>query len=133
MKNKWLISITLMISGVFIAIGPQTIIKVCDWSKMQMKCYWSSRAEIGIGLILVVLGVLYLLFEQWQVKISISILGISSGIIAILIPTILIGGCADKRMVCQSLSFPAIYLISVVTIIAVLGNSIYIFRKRNKQ
>jgi hypothetical protein len=133
MKNKLLVSITLLIVGVFIAVGPQTIFKVCDGSKMQMKCYWSSRAEIGIGLILVVLGVLYLLLEQWQAKIAICILGITTGIIAILIPTILIGGCADKMMVCQSLSFPAIYLISVVTIIAALGNSIYIFRKRNKQ
>ncbi len=133
MKNKLLISITLMITGVFLAIGPQTIIKVCDWSDRKMKCYWSSRAEIGIGLIMIALGVLYLLLEQWQAKIAISILGITTGIIAILIPTILVGGCADERMMCQSLSFPAIYLISVVAIIAVLGNSIYIFRRRNKQ
>ncbi len=133
MKNRLLVGITLLITGVFIAIGPQTIIKVCDWNDKKMKCYWSSRAEIGLGLIMIALGILYLLLEQWQAKIAISILGITTGIIAILIPTILVGGCADKRMACQSLSFPAIYLISVVTIIAGLGNSIYIFRRRNRQ
>ncbi len=95
-----------------------------------MKCYWASKAEIGIGVILIVLGVLYQLLEHWQAKIAISILGLTTGIIAILIPSILVGGCANEMMVCRSFSFPAIYLISIVAIIVSLGNSIYVFTKK---
>lgn len=133
MKNKWLFGFTLLVAGALIAFGPLTIIKVCDWSKMQMRCYYSSRAEIGIGIILMAAGVLYFLLEHWQARIVIGGIGIITGIVAVLIPSFLIGGCGDSRMACQSLSFPAIYLISGITILAALGNSISIYTGRRKQ
>jgi hypothetical protein len=130
MKNRILSGVIYIISGLLIAFGPQTIFKVCAAGEMIMKCHWSARAEIGIGILSIVSGILYLFADLIKVRLNINILTLVSYGIAILIPAVLIGGCENKMMTCRSLTFPVIYVISVTVILYILGNSIYLIRNR---
>jgi hypothetical protein len=84
MKNRFLIGVIYIITGLLIAVGPHTIFKVCDTSKMVMKCYWAAAAETGIGIIILAAGILYFLLGHEQAKLAISLLSIVTGIVAIL-------------------------------------------------
>ena len=129
MKNRILISVLFFIIGALIAIGPFTLFKVCDASEMIMKCHWSARAEIGIGIIIAAAGVFYFFLKDWQARLVISGLSLVVSIVAILIPAVLIGGCGNKMMACRSLSFPSLYLISILSGLIAFGNSIYLLKR----
>ena len=49
-------------------------------------------------------------------------------IVSVLIPSILIGGCNMKTMACQSITFPAFYLISSILIIYSVINIYYLIK-----
>lgn len=130
MKNRIFMTFFLLIAGILIAVGPHTIFEVCDTSEMVMKCHWSAQAEIGTGLLIITGAILYFLFKDWQSKTVISFFTIAVGIVTILIPKVLIGGCGSGRMPCQSTAFPAIYLISSAIIIFSAVNIFYLLKKQ---
>jgi hypothetical protein len=130
MKNRISIGVVYVIAGLLIAIGPHTVFKVCEPSKMIMKCYWAANAETGTGIILVIVGILYLLLEQGQAKLAISVLSLVTGVIAILITTVLIGGCEDLTSPCRSYSFPIINTVSALSILVSAGNIAFITRQK---
>jgi hypothetical protein len=107
MKNRILTGVLYIISGLLIAAGPQTIFKVCAVKDMAMKCHWSARALIAAGGIVFIGGILYLPADLITVRLNITLLVLAAYISAILIPSVLIGGCENKRMLCQSLTFPS--------------------------
>jgi hypothetical protein len=129
MKNRILSGFFNIIIGVLISFGPSTIFKVCEKSEKIMKCYWSSRAEIGVGILFIATGLLYLGFKHWETSFALNIVSFVISIIAILIPAVLIGGCGNVMMVCRSLSFPVIYVLSVLSGVYAIGNSIYLIKK----
>ena len=81
-----------------------------------MKCWWSAQAEISIAIMFIVAGITILAFKSAETQFGVSIMTIALGVIAILIPSVLIGGCMKDTMPCQSITFPCIYVISGVTI-----------------
>lgn len=125
MKKRIGFAIVDFIIGVLLIVGPKTLFKVCDTSEMVMKCHWSSRAVIGVGILYILLSVLIVVFKQQGEQILLGILTIALGIIAILIPSVLIGGCSNSMMNCQSLTFPVIYLLAAISIVAAIIYLIY--------
>lgn len=128
MKNRIITGIFYIISGLLIAAGPQTIFKVCAAKEMVMKCHWSARALIAAGGITVIGGILYLFADLIRIRFNISILVLASYIASILIPSVLTGGCENKMMTCQSLTFPLIYVISSAALLYIAGNAVYLLR-----
>jgi hypothetical protein len=127
-QNKFITSILYVLASILLVVGPQTIFKVCKLEEIPKKCYWSARAEIGIAIILVIIAVLYFLAKTIRGKVFIAIVAIVNGIVAILIPSFLIGGCEMKTMPCQSRTFPAFYDISAALIIFSLSNIFYLLK-----
>ena len=113
-KAKGYVSaITDVVLGLLLAIGPWTIFKTCSTAENIMKCYYSCRAVLIIGIILMVIGLIKLLFKKSQNTVTC----ISSAVIfalTILIPSWAIGGCANPAMACQKIAFPCIYAICVI-------------------
>lgn len=130
MKNRVLSGIIYIIGGLLLIFGPISIFKVCSTKEMIMKCHWSVQAEIGIGIIAVAAGIITLFSWVFEARLAVNILSLVAFIIAILIPSVLIGGCEDKRMACQSLTFPSNYLVSGIVILYILLDSIFLIRKR---
>lgn len=130
MKNHVLNALIYILTGLAIAVGPYTLFKVCDTSEMVMKCWWTVRAETAIGGLLVFSGILILLLRKKEITYAVNLYNVAAGIVALLIPTVLIGGCGKSIMPCRSTTFPAIYIISVIVILFSIGNVIYQSRKQ---
>ncbi|MCK9558260.1 MAG: DUF4418 family protein [Candidatus Cloacimonetes bacterium] len=115
--------------GILLVFGPWLLFKTCSTEVKIMKCYWSSKSELAIGILFVILGILILTMKDNDDNRRMSILSIAMSIIAILIPAFIIGGCIKPDMACRAVTFPTIYTISTVNIIA---QSIIILSIRKK-
>ncbi|MBZ9634749.1 DUF4418 family protein [Clostridium sp. FP1] len=133
MKKSVIYGISFIIIGALLAIGPHTLFAVCPKGEKIMKCWWSAQAEISIGIMLIVAGITILSFKSEEIQFGICIMTTALGVMAILIPSVLIGGCMKKTMMCQSMTFPCIYIIGGLTTAASIFNCISLFKriKRN--
>ena len=122
MKSKSIPAIVLMIYGLLASLGPQTLFKVCENSTVPMKCTYASSAEIGIGLVTVLLGVLYLLSKTRHERQLLSAAGIGMAALTAAVPAFLIGGCKNPTMPCVMLSYPILYILSGVAATFLLFN-----------
>ena len=133
MKHKLFFGILFLVFGAFISLGPQTIFPVCglhsNISASKMACFWTGQAEIGIGSLIAIVGILLLVLRNGDIQIGLCISLIPTGIIAILIPNTLIGVCNNENMGCRALTLPALALLGSFTIIASLISIIYLTLK----
>ena len=118
MKNRIISGTVITILGLLLAIGPWYIFKVCG---STMKCYWAGRAELGIGILLIVLGILNVAVASVQVRLGLNLTLIFVGIEAALIPTWLIGVCGMPKMSCHAVAAPSILLISILVSLLAIG------------
>lgn len=132
MKNKIISVGVYLLAAVLYIVGPKSIFRVCEVGEKPMKCYWSTQSLIGIAIILLGIAVVYALTKTKREKLLISAISIVTNIIAILIPSVLIGGCKMKTMACQSTTFPAVYVIGAVAILISIANIFYLL-KTNKE
>jgi hypothetical protein len=124
MKIRIFGSIAAVVLGLLIALGPQFLFKVCPvMGDMVMKCHWSAQAEIGVGALIAALGIALIVFAAPKTRLGLAIGVFLSGILALLIPHALIGGCAMHTMACRKVAFPAI---TVVSILLLAGSGLYI-------
>ncbi len=158
MRNRLISGIALILLGVLLALGPQTIFPVCGVHKestnsmqssiatqssesemssakmtSKMKCYWTARTEIGIGAMIAVIGVLLLLIGDSRIRIGLSIAALLNSFFSASIPTILIGVCGSKHMSCNKLALPAILILSSFTAVLLIINIIYLFKTHKQQ
>lgn len=89
--------------------------------QIPMKCLWSARAELALGIPLLVVGILLALASFRESIRSLSILGVVLGILIILIPTSIIGVCANADMDCLSIMKPLMIVMGVLSILASLA------------
>ena len=132
MKNRIITAIILGISGLLFITGPRFIFKVCSSEEMVMNCHWTVQAEKGIGILLIVSGVLYLYAAAFNTRLFLLLQSAAIYIIGIIIPAVLIGGCKNKDMACQSLTFPALYLTAALSLIYVTGSILYLLGEIRK-
>lgn len=106
-----------MVAAVLLWVGPWSLFATCPVGEIIMKCHWCCVALIPIAIILLVLGALQLLAKQEESRRFLAIASVAAFICAILLPAVLIGGCANPEMSCNVLTYPCVYAISVVGII----------------
>lgn len=158
MRNRLIIGVFFIVLGLILAFGPITIFPVCgistnkegeemqmenSESKVQdssmsvtmsssMKCHWTARALLGIGVSIAIQGILILLISSCAIRLGITI-GIGlNGILGIVIPTWLIGVCASSKMACQELTLPALIIISSFILVGSIINGVFLHQKLKK-
>jgi len=108
-KNDLFYGITVIILGLFIALGPEFLFKVCGaHSGTFPLCHWTARAEIGMGMLLAVSGLCFISFSDPKTQLGLLIGIFLTGIIVIGLPHVLIGGCSANTMSCKRVAFPAL-------------------------
>lgn len=119
MKNKLFASIPAIILGLLIAVGPQTFAHVCkvQEGKMPMACHYTAQAALGIGVVIVVLGVFALLFNNAGIRAGINVAVALLGVLAICVPTALIGVCKGAMMHCHMVTLPTLIVFGVLTVV----------------
>ena len=119
MKNKLFASIPAMVLGLLIAVGPQTFAHVCrvQEGKMPMACHYTAHAALGVGIIIMVLGLCALLFNNAGIRAGINIAVALLGVLVICVPTVLIGVCKGAMMHCHMVTLPTLIVLGVLTIV----------------
>jgi len=131
--KKRIIGFIFTALGLLLALGPQFLFKVCErthMDEMPMKCYWSAQAEIGIGAVIAALGIALIVFTCARIRLGLVIGILLSGINALLIPYVLIGGCTMHTMPCRKIAFPAITVISLLLLIGAGIYTVYLAREK---
>lgn len=72
----------------------------------KMKCLWTARGAIAVGVTLVVVGGLLFLSRRKETRRALGILAAILGVFTILLPSWLIGTCASDSAVCNTTMSP---------------------------
>lgn len=84
--------------------------------QVSMKCHWTARAELGLGLPLFAVGAMMMFSRRKESRRYLGIGGMTLGAIAMLLPTELIGVCMNPDMPCVSTMKPALLLMGALVI-----------------
>ncbi len=127
--NKF-IGIALIILALAIGIVPQhtdclsqgNTVTLANGKTQPMKCHWAAQAEIAIAAPLGIVGALLIPRRKKENTRDLTIIGIVLGVVAILIPTQIIGVCAMPTHICVTTMEPALIILGgIVTAISVVG------------
>ncbi len=139
MKNRFFSGIVAAVLGLVILLVPLCIFPTCtkmietaSGGTVPMKCFWSGRAEIGVGLLILCGGVLLVIFKSTLIRLGISMMAALTGVLGILVPIVLIGGCKMDTMPCRMTTFPALIVLCVLVVAFSSGNAIYLWRQNKK-
>ena len=109
---------SFIVLGLLIAFGPRSIFPVCESDgEMVMRCFYTAQAELAVGLLITVLGILFIIEKKILTQITTTVGIAFSSVIAFLIPNVIIGVCKSPHMHCKSVTQPALTFLSIVTFI----------------
>jgi hypothetical protein len=97
-----------------------------------MKCHWTAQAELGIGILIALLGIFLLFSKSSDVRLGLSLALILYGLLVLLIPIALVGVCGSLNMSCRSLTLPALIILSSAVVFTAAANVYYLYHSRSK-
>jgi hypothetical protein len=101
-------------------------IELPNGNTIPMKCHWTRQAELGVAMPLVLVGILTLASKRRETLRILLGLGMTLGLVAILLPTSLIGVCASSEMICNMVMKPTLILAGALTMGAGLAGLVYL-------
>jgi len=137
-KNRVIIGAVTVAGGALTAAGPFSLFGVCTSAghhahagaeATELVCHYTANTELGIGIVIALLGVAYLLFANHGTHIGLSFGIALSALLAVLVVNVLIGVHAAP-MACAVKTLPALTLINTIIFAVSLGNIIYLLRTR---
>lgn len=93
-------------------------LELANGKTVAMKCHWTGIASIAVAVPLGLVGISEILSKRKETSNVLSILGVTLGAFAILLPTSLIGVCANPDMLCNMIMKPALILTGSIAIAA---------------
>ena len=145
MQNRVVSSLAYIIIGILFILFPMYILPVCPSESVNlptamqgqvehmhtgvgkiMKCFWTGRAEVGVGCLIIAIGILMLFCQKIFLRMGLSMAIACISLFALAIPTVLIGVCDNKMMRCNMGAKPALVLLSLLLFIVALVNTFYL-------
>lgn len=119
-------AIILIVIGILLIVGPWTFAPVCEVNGMYaqlasgktipMPCGWTARAEIGIGALTALAGLMLVFSKSAETKRIIGLFGIALGVFAILFPLYITKMCGMAEHACNLVTKPVLVLLGVAAI-----------------
>jgi uncharacterized membrane protein YczE len=132
-------ALILIILGILMVVSPWTFAPVCEVEGMYaqlasgktlpMPCGWTARAEIGMGVLAILAGILLNFSQSFETKRVIGLIGVALGILTILFPLYITKMCALADHPCNLLTKPVLVLLGF----AVIGVSCYVIYTAQKE
>lgn len=138
MKNKTLSGIVLAILGALISFMPKWLMDE-HCINARMNCFWSGKAELGIGLLIVILALLLIYFESKEIRMGINLSLALIGIFSALITSVLIGFCGGSCGAKCTCSPAATYIMTGLGVLVTILSCLNLFQlnkiqlKKNKK
>jgi len=126
--NKFF-GITLVVLALAIAIVPVFTdcqsqgksLTTTTGKAVPMKCHWNGIAEVGIAVPLLAVGAMMTLNRRKNNLMTLGVLGIVLGGMAIAFPNGLIGVCTTPTMICHTVMKPSLTVFGSLAIVGSLG------------
>ena len=64
--NRLTSGLCTIITGLLLAFGPWFLFRTCGAEVKIMKCFWSCRAELALGILFVILGIFTVTMKDGQ-------------------------------------------------------------------
>ena len=130
MSRKKILGYISAIIGFLLVLAPKFITPVCPPMEdgMFMKCHWMGNMTMGIGAVILVLAIIFIVVKDSKVSLGLSISNIAIGILGILNARVLIGGCMKADMACRAKTIP---FCTLLLGILVLVNIYYCMKERH--
>ena len=110
---------TIFVPSFYACAAHGKAIQLPNGKSIPMKCFWTARAETGLGILLLAVGLFLFISRNLESRRFLSLLALILGILIMLFPTALIGVCANPDMLCVVLMKPILLLVGAVA--GVLG------------
>ena len=129
-KVNVIFSLLILVLGALTAIAPYSFAHVCEVGEKVMKCHWTGRIELFLGISIAVLGLLKLISADAKYQ-----LGLNAGILVnalgvILTPTLLIGVCGMKSMHCAAVTKPTLIVFGILILITAVIQSFSVWKNK---
>jgi hypothetical protein len=125
--------------GLLIATVPQFLLPVCSGSIetkagrfIAMKCFWTGRAELAVGALIVLVSILLFFSRNRSAALPLNITLVGLGVVALLVPTSLIGVCMSPTMACRVGTLPGLVVLSSLIIVIGLAGIALSIRKESQ-
>jgi MFS family permease len=114
-----LMALVLAIAPVFTDCESQgKMLTTADARTVSMKCHWAGVAEVAAAVPLGIAGIYALRSRRRETTRFAGLIGATSGLMAILLPTALIGTCMNSMMICNMLMRPILLASGIIAIVA---------------
>jgi len=119
MKNSIIFCILIIITGLFIALGPYYVFQGCPGGCCggTPVCFWSVKFMLAAGMIITALGSFCIVYNDPKIQLGMTIGLLLTGITALLALNVIIGGCAVKAMKCNIVVIPILTGLNVIAVI----------------
>ena len=123
--NK-VLGIVMVLLALVLAIAPAftdceshgKMLTTADGRSVSMKCHWTGVAEVAAAVPLGIAGIYSLRRNRKETGRLAAIIGLAGGVMAILLPTVLIGTCANPAMVCNLLMRPVLPSAGILAVVS---------------
>ena len=116
--------------GILVAVAPYTFAHVCLHAEKVMKCHWTARIELFLGLAIAVLGFAKIAVADAKFQLGVNLGIFLNALGVVLVPTVLIGVCGMKKMHCVTVAKPTLVVFGILIIAAVVAQSVRLWKKR---
>ena len=121
---KILLGVVLLALALAIAIIPQyttcehegRYITLQNGRQIPMKCSWTAKAEIAVGVPLAAVGALMTISRKKESLRNLAVLGVILGIFVILLPTDVLIGVCKSDMTCRTIMKPTLIVLGAIAI-----------------
>ena len=125
MKASKILGIVNAVCGLLVMLTPTVILPVCEdlvktamGTFVPMRCHYTAQGEIQVGAVLALVGGLIFVYgNKSETRGALSAVVLALGVAVILIPTVLMGVCANPDHPCNAGTKPALLLLGAVTML----------------
>ena len=131
MKNRIIFATAFVLLGLLVILAPTVIFPVCE-SEMKMACFFTKKAEIGVGLLIAAIGVVSFFLKNKDIRIGLSIAQFLNAALVLALPLKLTGLCKKSDMACRVKTLPALIVLSVLLAVTAAAE-IFILAKSEQE
>lgn len=129
-KSNLVFAVIFVLLGALVAAGPYSFAHVCEVGEKIMKCHWTARVELFLGLSVAVLGLLKFLSSDAKYQLGLNFGLLINALGVLLTPTVLIGVCGMKKMHCHAVTKPTLIVFAILILVSALAQSVSLWKKR---
>ena len=108
----------VILLGLLLFFTPFHLFHVCADSialpsgkSIPMRCFYTGRVEVGLGIALMLLGLFLGIFRSKGIRFGLCLAGLFFSLLILAVPTMLVGVCQNPTMACQIGTLPALMVL----------------------